>query len=454
MRANVVSQRSLGDGAFARSTSVSEFSLASSTWSWYNEKVGVWGSNAFSASSLLEQINTTKDTSDFLWYTTSINVNDNSNHLQAKEAVLVIESLGHAALVFVNKILVGFGYGNHDDASFEFSQKINLNHGNNTLDVLSMVVGVQNYGAWFDIQGVGIFSVILGDLKNANQTLSSTEWTYQPKGPPKEKLIGLQRLGWRKWAKVGLEGECLGLDNMSLANSSLWTQGNAVPINQSLTWYKATFQAPEGKGPLSLNLASMGKGQAWVNGQSIGRYWPAYLSPSTGCTDKCDYRGTYDASKCQKKCGQPAQTLYHIPRTWVLSGENLLVLHEELGGDPSKISILTKTGQEICAHVSEADPPPCDSWRPQLGFMSQSPEVRLACEQEWHITSIHFASFGTPKGNCGTLSPGSCHTNVLSIVQQACIGKQGCSIPVSTANLGDPCPGVLKSLAIQALCSG
>ena len=66
----MVSQRSLGDVAFARSTSVSEFSLASSTWSWYNEKVGVWGSNAFMTSSLLEQINTTKDTSDFLWYTT------------------------------------------------------------------------------------------------------------------------------------------------------------------------------------------------------------------------------------------------------------------------------------------------------------------------------------------------------------------------------------------------
>ena len=69
------------------------------------------------------------------------------------------------------------------------------------------------------------------------------------------------------------------------------------------------FLAPEGKGPLALNLASLGKGQAWVNGQSIGRYWIAYLSPSTGCTDNCDYRGTYDSSKCLKNCGQPAQTL-------------------------------------------------------------------------------------------------------------------------------------------------
>lgn len=108
---------------------------------------------------------------------------------------------------------------------------------------------------------------------------------------------------------MGLEGEYLGLDKLSLANSSLWVQGNSLPVNQSLVWYKTTFLAPGGNGPVSLNLSSMGKGQAWVNGQSIGRYWPAYLSPSTGCTDHCDYRGPYDSFKCLKKCGQSAQTL-------------------------------------------------------------------------------------------------------------------------------------------------
>lgn len=36
-----------------------------------------------------------------------------------------------------------FGYGNHDDASFSLTQKISLEEGNNTLDVLSMLIGVQ-----------------------------------------------------------------------------------------------------------------------------------------------------------------------------------------------------------------------------------------------------------------------------------------------------------------------
>ncbi|KAG8634453.1 beta-galactosidase 8 [Manihot esculenta] len=423
--AKIVSQRSLGDASFAQSTSVNEISLEPTVWSWYKEKVGIWGNNSFMEPVLLEQVNTTKDTSDFLWYSTSVNAD------QEKDVVLNIESLGHAALLFVNKRLIAFGYGYHDDASFSLTQKISLNEGNNTLDLLSMMIGLQNFGPWFDVQGAGINSVVLIGSNHGKNNISSGKWTYQ----------------------VGLEGEYLGLDKVSLANSSLWNQGTPLPVNKSLIWYKGVFVPPEGKGPLALNLSGMGKGQAWVNGQSIGRYWPAYLSPAKGCTEKCDYRGSYNPFKCLKKCGQPAQTLYHVPRTWVHPGENLLVLHEELGGDPSKISLLTRTGQEICSIVSEDDPPSTDSWKPNSEFKSQSPEVKLTCEKGWRITSINFASFGTFSGNCGTFTPGNCNADMLSIVQKVCIGEEGCSISVSAANLGDPCPGVLKSFAVEALCS-
>ena len=109
---------------------------------------------------------------------------------------------------------------------------------------------------------------------------------------------------------------------------------------------------------------------------------------------------------------------YHIPRTWVHPGENLLVLHEELGGDPLQISLLTRTGQDICSIVSEDDPPPADSWKPNLEFMSQSPEVQLTCEHGWHIAVINFASFGTPEGKCGTFTPGNCHADMLTIVKK------------------------------------
>ncbi|XP_016559947.1 beta-galactosidase 8 isoform X1 [Capsicum annuum] len=427
--AKVVSQKTTGSTAFKHST-VAVNSLESDPWGWYKEKVGIGNNHSFAAHRLLEQINTTKDTSDFLWYTTCINVEENIQKRKPKELQLIIGSLGHAALVFVNKKPVGFGYGNHDDASFTLSKKIHLKQGNNTVDILSMMVGLQNYGPWFDISGAGVFSVIFSDLKNS-KNFSSTEWIYQ----------------------VGLEGEHLGLDKVSLENSSMWIQGDSVPADQSLIWYKTSFSPPEGRGPVSLNLSSMGKGQAWVNGKHVGRYWSSYRSPSTGCSDNCDYRGTYDSWKCLKKCGQPAQVLYHIPRSWLKPGKNLLVLHEELGGDPSKISFSTRSGQKMCAHVSESDPPPVDTWTPNKDFASQEPSLRLNCEQGWTITAVSFASFGTPTGDCGAFIKGSCHLDVLSIVHQECVGKSGCSIPITMAKFGDPCPGVRKSLAVEAFCS-
>ncbi|KAK2644172.1 hypothetical protein Ddye_019367 [Dipteronia dyeriana] len=110
-------------------------------------------------------------------------------------------------------------------------------------------------------------------------------------------------------------------------------------------------------------------------------------------------------------------TRYHISRTWIHPGENLLVLHEELG---------------------EADPPPVDSWKPNVEFKSRIRQVRLACERGLHISSINFVSLGTPEGSCGTYSPGTCHVNASSIVEKACIGQEECSIPVSSAYLGMP----------------
>ncbi|CAI9263733.1 unnamed protein product [Lactuca saligna] len=130
---------------------------------------------------------------------------------------------------------------------------------------------------------------------------------------------------------VGTKGESLGLDKIEVANNSLWTHGNDLPTNQSLIWKRSSITEP------------------WEHGESIGRYWSTYLSPSTGCTENCDFRGTYNAQKFQKKCGQPAQILYHIPWTWVHPGENLLVLREELGGNPSEIYVLTRTWQKCVA---------------------------------------------------------------------------------------------------------
>lgn len=39
------------------------------------------------------------------------------------------------------------------------------------------------------------------------------------------------------------------------------------------------FEAPAGKDAVALDLSKMGKGQAWLNGYGLGRYWVSYLTP-------------------------------------------------------------------------------------------------------------------------------------------------------------------------------
>jgi hypothetical protein len=42
----------------------------SNNWVSYKEPVGAWGDNNFTAEGILEHLNVTKDTSDYLWYIT------------------------------------------------------------------------------------------------------------------------------------------------------------------------------------------------------------------------------------------------------------------------------------------------------------------------------------------------------------------------------------------------
>lgn len=69
--------------------------------------------------------------------------------------------------------------------------------------------------------------------------------------------------------------------------------------------FQTTFNAPAGNDPLALDMLSMGKGEIWINGQSIGRHWPAYKA--NGNCGVCNYAGTFTETKCQSHCGQPSQ---------------------------------------------------------------------------------------------------------------------------------------------------
>lgn len=299
--------------------------------------------------------------------------------------------------------------------------------------MLSLTESYQNYGAFFDLKGAGITGPVqLKGFKNGSTIdLSSKQWTYQ----------------------VGLKGEELGLSDGS---SSLWNSQSALPTNQPLIWYKASFDAPAGDTPLSLDFTGMGKGEAWVNGQSIGRFWPTNTASNGGCTDSCNYRGSYNSNKCLKNCGKPSQLLYHVPRSWLQSTGNVIVLFEEMGGNPTKLSFATRETSSICSRVSEAHPLPIDKWTSDDDARKKvGPTLSLECPRpDQVISSIKFASFGTPLGACGSFSHGRCTSNnALSHVKKACIGSRHCSVGVSIDVFGDPCIGVTKSLAVEASCS-
>jgi hypothetical protein len=114
---------------------------------------------------------------------------------------------------------------------------------------------------------------------------------------------------------------------------------------------------------------------------------------------------------------------YHVPRSFLKPSGNILVLFEENGGDPTQISFATKQLGSLCAHVSESHPPQIDLWNSDTESGRKiGPALLLECPNQNHvITSIKFASYGTPLGTCGNFYHGRCSSNKsLSIVKKVC----------------------------------
>ncbi|KAH9660875.1 Beta-galactosidase 8 [Citrus sinensis] len=117
-----------------------------SGWSYINEPVGISKDDAFTKPGLLEQINTTADQSDYLWYSLSTNIKADEPLLEdGSKTVLHVQSLGHALHAFINGKLVGSGYGSSSNAKVTVDFPIALAPGKNTFDLLSLTVGLQHF---------------------------------------------------------------------------------------------------------------------------------------------------------------------------------------------------------------------------------------------------------------------------------------------------------------------
>ncbi len=86
---------------------------------------------------------------------------------------------------------------------------------------------------------------------------------------------------------------------------------------------------------------------------------------------------------------------------------------------------------------------------------AEQSSATVSCPSGQTISSIVFASFGTPAGTCGSFSDGSCNASQsTSIVQAACVGQSSCTVGANIGVFDDPCPGTQKTLSIEAACTG
>nr|XP_043632613.1 beta-galactosidase 3-like [Erigeron canadensis] len=406
------------------------------SWQMYNEDLTTRDEDSgFTTFGLLDQVNVTRDASDYLWYTTSVDIGSTESFLHGGEhPKLLVQSTGHALHVFINGELLGSASGTRESRRITYKEKIKLRSGINKIALLSVAMGLSNIGGHYESWETGVLGpVVLYGLDKGKQDLTHSKWSYQ----------------------VGLKGEAKDVVSMNSMSSVEWVQGSLIAQKkQPLTWHKAYFNEPEGNEPLALDMQSMGKGQVWINGQSIGRYWTAYAA---GDCQRCHYTGTYRPSKCQVGCGRPTQRWYHVPRSWLKLTGNLLVLFEEIGGDPTRISLVKRSMTSVCADMFEYHPKK-KNWHYNSYGKTQiirRPKVHLQCSPGFSITSIKFASFGTPLGTCGNFRQGTCHApSSHDVLSKRCIGKEKCVVTISNNNFGqDPCPNTLKRLTVEAFCA-
>ncbi|RZB55397.1 beta-galactosidase-like isoform X2 [Glycine soja] len=401
-------------------------------WQSYNEEPASSNEDdSLTAYALWEQINVTRDSTDYLWYMTDVNIDANEGFIKnGQSPVLTVMSAGHVLHVLINDQLSGTVYGGLDSHKLTFSDSVKLRVGNNKISLLSIAVGLPNVGPHFETWNAGVLGpVTLKGLNEGTRDLSKQKWSY----------------------KIGLKGEALNLNTVSGSSSVEWVQGSLLAKQQPLAWYKTTFSTPAGNDPLALDMISMGKGQAWINGRSIGRHWPGYIARGN-CGD-CYYAGTYTDKKCRTNCGEPSQRWYHIPRSWLNPSGNYLVVFEEWGGDPTGITLVKRTTASVCADIYQGQPTLKNRQMLDSGKVVR-PKAHLWCPPGKNISQIKFASYGLPQGTCGNFREGSCHAHKsYDAPQKNCIGKQSCLVTVAPEVFGgDPCPGIAKKLSLEALC--
>nr|CAB3454079.1 unnamed protein product [Digitaria exilis] len=325
-----------------------------------------------------------------------------------------VKSTAHSMIGFANDAFVGSGRGSKQVKGFMFEKPVDLKVGVNHITLLSSTMGMKDSGGELaEVKG-GIQECLVQGLNTGTLDLQVNGWGH----------------------KAALEGEDKEIYSEKGMDKVQW---KPAENDRAATWYKRYFDEPDGDDPVVLDMSSMSKGMIFVNGEGMGRYWTSFRSLA----------------------GTPSQATYYIPRPFLKSKDNLLVVFEEELGKPDGILIQTVTRDDICVLLSEHNPAQIKTWDTDgdtIKLIAEDHSTRgtLSCPPEKTIQEVVFASFGNPEGMCGNFTVGTCHTpDAKQVVEKECLGKPSCLLPVSHTVYGADinCPSTTATLGVQVRCS-
>ncbi|KAJ1565720.1 hypothetical protein HK096_011317, partial [Nowakowskiella sp. JEL0078] len=155
------------------------------------------------------------------------------------------------------------------------------------------------------------------------------------KGVRSKAIIKVGGVSVKKWTHVvGLLGEN---EKYSILPSTFET------LTARLIWYKLKIPVPQliqdtvnnKFSAFVLDLSSMGKGFAWIENHGIGRYWSIRASwPEKNCLSELEIEnfigGKYNTDK-RNGCGDFTQRYYHVPADWIDGKESVdVTIFEEI----------------------------------------------------------------------------------------------------------------------------
>ncbi|XAR73230.1 Beta-galactosidase [Bertholletia excelsa] len=188
-------------------TKMEKVSSEGFSWQSYSEEpVSADNSDTLAMDGLWEQINVTRDTSDYLWYLTDVNIDADEEFLKTGQyPLLTVMSAGHALHVFINGKHLGFVYGGLDKPKLTFTDYVKLSAGVNKISLLSVTVGLPNVGLHLETWNAGFLGpVTLKGLNEGTRDLTMQKWSY----------------------KVGVKGEALNLHTSAGSSSVDWVEGS------------------------------------------------------------------------------------------------------------------------------------------------------------------------------------------------------------------------------------